>query len=156
MKSSIWMSAALAAGALALCAPAHAQHVAKDPDDAAQSDKARGKLRAPTKDEVEALVASMGRSLSQSDAGLVQRPLPNGAVALDLEGRFESIAMARIGADGKVVQECVTSDPEARHFLTRDIAAHERAKKAARQQSGAKASPEGTRATTTSPALEEK
>jgi hypothetical protein len=80
-------------------------------------DPQTGRLRPITPEEARELVAGLTASLSQSDQGLTAVRLPNGALVLDLQGRFESAMLARIGADGKVDAECVTSVDEAKHFL---------------------------------------
>lgn len=41
-------------------------------------------------------------SLRRDSEGLVEIHHPNGAVEVDLQGRFHSVAVARIGKDGKV------------------------------------------------------
>ena len=91
------------------------QQVAIDPQ--------TGRLRAVTPEEARALVAALTSSLSQSDAGLVPVRLPNGVVTLDLDGRFESAAMAKLAADGSIDAECVTSVEELKHFLGLDTPA---------------------------------
>ncbi|MEO6119809.1 MAG: hypothetical protein ABIP12_03895 [Terriglobales bacterium] len=75
-------------------------------------------LREPTRDEVELLLEGMAPSLSTSTEGLELVRHDNGAISLDLQGRFQNITIAKIEADGSISQRCVTSKEEARQFLT--------------------------------------
>lgn len=89
-----------------------AQKVAVDPQD--------GQLRDVTADEARALVSGLTAALAESDAGLVKTVLPSGAVKVNLLGRFESATLAKIGPDGKVASECVTTIEDARRFLSHE------------------------------------
>jgi hypothetical protein len=75
-----------------------------------------GKLRAPTREESEALLQQMGRYLDQRTDGLTPRVLPNGAIGLDLQDRFQDVAIAKI-ENGRVDFACVDSVSEAKAFL---------------------------------------
>lgn len=81
-------------------------------------DKETGELRAPSADEAKALMAPMAKALSDSSEGLKRVPLPGGGWRVDLQGRFQSVALARRGPDGRTSQECVTSEKDALRFLT--------------------------------------
>ena len=83
------------------------QQVAKDP--------ATGKFRAPTPEELKILAP-----LTQNDSheGLEQRTLPNGAVVMDLQGRFQNYSLATKDSNGSVRLGCVTNKKEAEQFLT--------------------------------------
>jgi len=48
-------------------------------------------------------------ALNQSSAGLIPVTLPNGAVAVDLQGRFQSYSVARRTLDGEVESGCLDS-----------------------------------------------
>lgn len=105
-----------------------AQHAAKaqakDQDVAADgvkvaADPQTGKLRPPTREEVEALLQGMKPFLDQSSDGLRELRGAGGAVGVDLQDRFQSVSVARTSAGG-VETECVTSPAEARAFLGRD------------------------------------
>jgi hypothetical protein len=100
------LAAIAAAIGFLLPSPAAAQ-VAQDSD---------GALRAPTAEEARALVEAMGESLSQSDRGLAERQLADGAATLDLQGRFESLTLARTEG-GRVVTRCTDTAAEADRFL---------------------------------------
>ncbi|MEO5937029.1 MAG: hypothetical protein ABIP81_07430 [Terriglobales bacterium] len=75
-------------------------------------------FREPARDEIEILLEGMAPYLSTSTEGLQLVRHDNGAISLDLQGRFQNITIARIEADGSIRQRCVTSKEEARQFLT--------------------------------------
>lgn len=115
--------------ALGLAAPglAEAQHAAKSKapqhaDEApaegagAAVDRDTGKLRAPTRDELQELAAGARAYVSQSTEGLLPRVRADGSVVVDLEGRFQSVAIAR-RVDGKTVVDCATSPEEVDRLL---------------------------------------
>ncbi|MFO0584881.1 MAG: hypothetical protein U0229_21620 [Anaeromyxobacter sp.] len=124
--------AATTLAALLLASPALAQHAgkhdaaskAKEADEApdgpaaqaAAVDPSTGKLRALTPEEAAALIEA-NPGLSHSTEGLIERPLANGAVALDLQERFMDVALARVDPDGTVSSRCVESPAEAKAFL---------------------------------------
>ena len=53
------------------------------------------------------------RMLNRSDAGLQQRALPGGGVAVDLQGRYQNMAVATVGADGKAAVNCALTPEQA-------------------------------------------
>lgn len=55
--------------------------------------------------------------LNRSDRGLRARSLPNGAVAIDLQGRFRSMAVATTDARGKPAVNCTLTPTEANAVL---------------------------------------
>jgi hypothetical protein len=77
---------------------------------------AQGKLRTPTRDESAVLLQQMARYLDQSAAGLKMRIAPNGTRTVDLEDRFQEVAIAKIH-DGKIDFACVGTLDEAKAFL---------------------------------------
>jgi hypothetical protein len=54
---------------------------------------------------------------NKSTDGLVQVQLANGAVEMDLQGRFQDVAVARKNDDGTISQACVDSPEAANAFL---------------------------------------
>ena len=57
------------------------------------------------------------RMVSRSTQGLTSRFLPNGAIALDLQGRFMNLSIATRNADGTISMNCVDSPDQAeQHF----------------------------------------
>lgn len=80
-------------------------------------DRATGKLRPPTAEERKALAAGLKNMLNRSTEGLTVRQHANGAKSVDLQGRFQSIAVASVNSDGTVAEKCVTSKREADAFV---------------------------------------
>ena len=80
-------------------------------------DSQTGKLRAPTPDEARRLGAALRNYLNRSSQGLIVKTHPNGAQSVDLQGRFQSVSLAKINPDGSVSEKCVTSMQEADGFL---------------------------------------
>lgn len=129
-----WMRSAAALCAAALLGVpglALAQHAAKahpkDQDaagDAAQVavDPTTDQIRQPTREEVQELLQGMKPYLDQSTDGLIQVTAPDGSVGVDLQDRFQSVSVARVGSAG-VSTECVSTAEEARAFLERPLAA---------------------------------
>lgn len=76
---------------------------------------AKGKLRQPTQEEIDALTA--GLKLNDSFEGLTAQLMPSGAMMMDLQGRFEATSIAKINPDGTISQACVTTQQEAKDFL---------------------------------------
>jgi hypothetical protein len=76
-------------------------------------DRATGRLRPPTAAERKALAAGLKNILNRSTEGLTVVQRPDGAKSVDLQGRFQAIAIAKVNADGKVAEQCVTSQREA-------------------------------------------
>ena len=60
---------------------------------------------------------ALENALSQSSEGLVPEYHADGSVSLDLQGRFQSASIARIGKDGKVVV-CTDNVADAEHAFT--------------------------------------
>jgi hypothetical protein len=126
-RAAAWLFALALVTAAA--SPALAQHAGKK-DKAAHTDEAAevggltagvdpatGKLRPLTAEEERALLEGISRYVDQSSAGLVERHYSDGSASIDLDERFQSVVMARAGADGKAATRCVTSLAEAKAFL---------------------------------------
>src|SRR5262245_13171421 len=64
-------------------------------------DRQTGKLRPPTPEEARNLAERLTNFLNRSDQGLTIVTHPNGTQSVDLQGRFQSVALARINSDGK-------------------------------------------------------
>gem|GEM_PF-3874276 len=56
-------------------------------------------------------------ALSRSHKGLEVRPGPRGGIMVDLQGRFQSVSMARVNADGEIEFGCVESHASLEDFL---------------------------------------
>jgi hypothetical protein len=121
--------------ALALVAAASAQTASKSTPAhsvvAGQTvaiDKATGKLRQPTPEEAKVLAAGIAKLTSRSTDGLVVKHHPNGSKSIDLQGRFQSVSVAKVDANGNVDETCVTNTKQAEDFLTAKLAASKRNK----------------------------
>jgi len=77
---------------------------------------AQGKLRAPTAEESAALLQQMARYTDQSSVGLTVKVMPGGVLMVDLQDRFQDVAIARL-VDGKAEFACVDTVQEAKAFL---------------------------------------
>lgn len=120
---------------------AFAQHTAKgqgnsdQPGTAGQQaavDPKTGKVRTPTPEELQVLTESLKNN--ESTEGLAPRTLPNGTVAIDLQGRFESSMIAKKEADGTISRACVSNAKQAEAFLKGDKKKAEKDKKAATEE----------------------
>jgi hypothetical protein len=80
-------------------------------------DQQTGALRVPTEQETQELVDRLSVLTNRSTEGLQATALSSGAVAVNLEGRFESVMLVRPNADGTSEVRCVTSFDEAADFL---------------------------------------
>ncbi|HEV7644734.1 MAG TPA: carboxypeptidase regulatory-like domain-containing protein [Pyrinomonadaceae bacterium] len=69
--------------------------------------------------------ADMARAIKKltdrSADGLTQKPVPSGGVEMDLDGRFQNVALGRIDDDGSIGAACVASLGEANAFFGRDL-----------------------------------
>lgn len=75
-------------------------------------DSQTGKMKALTPEEAQKLAAALKQMVNQSTEGLEQVHHADGSVSMDLEGRFQNVAVARVNEDGSVSQSCV-DNPEA-------------------------------------------
>lgn len=128
MKRSIRVAASVAT--VLLASSAWAQHAGRGNANGHDDDKgpngnaaqaaidATGRLRPVTPDEAQELLNGLAPFVDQSSAGLVQVYHASGAVSVDLQDRFQSVSMARLGSDGSVLMRCVGTREDARHFLT--------------------------------------
>jgi len=80
-------------------------------------DKATGKLRKPTAQELEETVAQLKTLTNRSTEDLTQVQHRNGMVSMDLKGRFGGVVLGRANADGTTEVRCVFTMEEAEEFL---------------------------------------
>ncbi|HEY0379573.1 MAG TPA: hypothetical protein VGC87_21825 [Pyrinomonadaceae bacterium] len=80
-------------------------------------DKKTGKLRQPTRDEAAALAEGMKKLVNQSADGLTPVYHGNGSISLDLQDRYQTIAVAKKNPDGTLTEACLSSPPEVDAFL---------------------------------------
>jgi hypothetical protein len=80
-------------------------------------DKAAQKLRKPTAEETQAMVAQISTLTNRSSEGLTGRTLANGTKQVNLQGRFSGVVIGRANPDGTMEIRCVTTLDEAVSFL---------------------------------------
>ena len=68
----------------------------------------------------DALHAYLSQSINTSSEGLVQvaSPAPGGGVMIDLQGRFQSTAAAKVDANGKLDAPCLTNEADVDAFTS--------------------------------------
>lgn len=64
------------------------------------------------------LMAAEELAISRSTAGLTPFRLSNGAVGIDLQGRFQEFAMVSVAANGRLVFHCVDDADVLRRLLS--------------------------------------
>ena len=103
---------------------ASAQHAAKGtpknddaPGQQVAADTKNQKVRPPSQEEIQTLLEGMKPYVNQSTEGLQVKSTAEGAQYVDLDGRFENVAVAKIGSDGKVETGCVNNLADAKKFL---------------------------------------
>ena len=80
-------------------------------------DPQTGTLRLPTPQETQELVDSLVEMTNRSTDGLQVTTLANGTKSVDIDGRFQSVMLARPSEDGTWEMKCVTTFDEATEFL---------------------------------------
>ena len=83
--------------------------------DGQQSTQAQ--IRPLTQAEAEQMAAGLRELVNQSNEGLKEVHHADGSVSMDLQGRFQSVALARKAENGKVTQSCVDNPESAAAFL---------------------------------------
>lgn len=84
-------------------------------------DEETGAFGPPTRAQVQALLSAEAAMLSRETDGLVETHHPSGAVGLDLQGRFQELAVARIGPDGRVMFHCVSGVAQLHEALAAPV-----------------------------------
>jgi hypothetical protein len=85
-------------------------------------DRDTGKMRPLTPEEASRLATGLRQLINQSTEGLVQVRHADGSVSMDLQGRFQSVLLARKEEDGTIVQACVDNVENAAAFFDIDPA----------------------------------
>ena len=80
-------------------------------------DQKTGLLRMPTKKEIDEAIKSLSTLAKRSPEGLQQMSLANGATAVDLDGGFGGVMLARPNDDGTWETKCVFTIEEGTAFL---------------------------------------
>jgi hypothetical protein len=76
-----------------------------------------GQVRPLTQEEAEKLAEGIKQLVNQSTDGLKSVHHADGSVSMDLEGRFQSVAVAKRDEDGKLVMSCVDNRQSAAAFF---------------------------------------
>lgn len=82
-----------------------------------QIDTQSGEIKPLTPEEAQKLANGLAPMLDKSADGLAQVKQADGSVSLDLEGRFQNVAVARINKNGTVEQSCVDNPGAAAKFF---------------------------------------
>ena len=82
-----------------------------------QVDPQTGQIKPLTPAEAQQLADGLKTMLNKSTEGLVQEKHPDGSTSIDLQGRFQNVAVARVNADGTLEQSCVDEPLAAAQFF---------------------------------------
>lgn len=85
-------------------------------------DRQTGASRRLTAEEQSRLADGIRQLVNQSTDGLVQIRHANGAVSMDLQGRFQEVMLARREEDGSISQACIDTPEAAAAFFEIDPA----------------------------------
>jgi len=77
----------------------------------------QAQIRPLTQEEAQQLAEGIKALVNQSTDGLKQVKHADGSVSMDLEGRFQNVALAKRTADGNIAQSCVDNPAAAAAFL---------------------------------------
>jgi hypothetical protein len=76
-----------------------------------------GQVRPLTQEEAQRLAAGIKQLVNQSTDGLQTVVHADGTVSMDLQGRFQSMIVARRNEDGELVQSCIDNREAAAVFF---------------------------------------
>jgi hypothetical protein len=82
-----------------------------------QVDPQTGQIKPLTPAEAQQLADGLKTMLNKSTEGLVPEKHADGSVSIDLQGRFQNVAMARVNADGTLEESCVDEPLAAAQFF---------------------------------------
>jgi hypothetical protein len=82
-----------------------------------QVDPQTGQIKPLTPAEAQQLADGLKTMLNKSTEGLVPEKHPDGSVSINLQGRFQNVAVARVNADGTLEQSCVDDPVSAAQFF---------------------------------------
>ena len=80
-------------------------------------DPQTGQVRPLTQEEAQRLGAELKQLVNQSTDGLKSVQHADGSVSLDLQGRFQNIAVAKLDENGQLVQSCIDNPESAAAFF---------------------------------------
>lgn len=82
-----------------------------------QVDPQTGQIKPLTPEEAKKMAEGLKVILNRSTEGLVQVHHPDGSVSMDLQGRFQNVAVARVESDGTLTQSCIDTPEAAASFF---------------------------------------
>lgn len=85
-----------------------------------QIDTQTGEIKPLTPQEAQQLANGLAPMLDNSTDGLVQVHHADGSVSMDLQGRFQNVAVVKVNTDGTVEQGCVDNPRAAAKFFGMD------------------------------------
>lgn len=83
-------------------------------------DPQTGQVRPLTQAEAQKMAEGIKQLVNQSTDGLQSVRYADGSVSVDLQGRFQSIAVAKRNEDGKLIESCVDNPKAAAVFFEID------------------------------------
>ena len=83
-------------------------------------DRQTGQARPLTAEEARVLADGIKQLVNQSTEGLVQVRQKDGSVSMDLQGRFQSVLLAKKEADGTISRACIDNVESAAAFFEID------------------------------------
>jgi hypothetical protein len=82
-----------------------------------QVDTQTGQIKPLSPQEAQQLAEGLKKMLNRSTEGLVPVRQADGSVYIDLQGRFQNVAVARVNPDGSIEQSCVDNPEAAAKFF---------------------------------------
>jgi len=82
-----------------------------------QIDTQTGEIKPLTPQEAQQLANGLAPMLDNSTDGLVQVHHADGSVSMDLQGRFQNVAVIKVNTDGTIEQSCVDNPRAAAKFF---------------------------------------
>lgn len=76
-----------------------------------------GQMKELTPEEARMMAEGLKQMINNSTEGLEAKQNADGSVSIDLQDRFQSVTLARVNQDGKVVTACVDNAEAAGEFL---------------------------------------
>lgn len=80
-------------------------------------DSVTGQTTPLSDDEAQRMAAGLKEMINESTEGLKPVHHADGSVSVDLEGRLQNVAVARINADGSIAQSCINNRQAAASFF---------------------------------------
>ena len=85
-----------------------------------QVDAQTGQIKPLSPQEAQRLAEGLKQMLNRSTDGLVEVQHADGSVSMDLDGRFQTVAVARVNEDGTLTESCIDSPEAAASFFRID------------------------------------